>query len=319
MSFSSFAVEADSLVSDSILTVHDESKYQVPTITIENNIPQSKSKQSNYFDKIVPILTLLIGFFIGKFYEIVDRRITIRREGREWFENFLQLQDPLEKQINDTSTFLQENSPDSYRIKDATFQISLNCESFKSINDKSLIPFLSRKKGLSYTESVRVAGKMKNIVKIIEKISQEYSESFKILQSNSEVHYESFKKAFSEFRKYEGDYAGYLMSSENLSQKQNDIKNKLFQLSKTYVLPETRTFSLDVFKLSEEYIPKFFQVAVHDRDNEHLRKAIDALSRSDQHIMDLKTERKYLIEKLEKYKNSYQNCLNSMSSLLADL
>ncbi len=82
------------LINDSLATeaklLETENKSLKDCVTIENNLP---TKSENYFSEIIPVLTLLIGFFLGKIFDNLQKRKGIKTEGREWIETFLQLKD----------------------------------------------------------------------------------------------------------------------------------------------------------------------------------------------------------------------------------
>ena len=289
--------------------VSNTSSSEIPNIEITNVLPKSSE---NILDKLIPLISLLIGFFLGKLYEAYEKRKSMVRKGKEWIENFIQLEDSLVTQVDNISTFLSKNPQNQFKISDPNFEISLNCSVFDALDENSLVPYLEKKRKMKYKEAVKTAGKLKNTVAILKNNSSEYKQVFSDLQVGSGLAHEGFKKSFNAYRKHEANYILELSNLPNPTEVQQKVAQKVMELSSEHVKPHSDSFTLDPFKLSEEFMRPYFSNAVHDIDNPNLSKATDSLSEADQFIQDLIAERRAMRSKVGKFQKSYERCLKSV-------
>ena len=308
------------LINDSLSIETDLFKPEKQSIkdcvTIENNLP---TKSENYFSEIIPVLTLLIGFFLGKIFDNLQKRKGIKTEGREWIETFLQLKDPLDRQIDNISDFLEANPTNVYKIVNPEFQLSLDCNEFKSLNDKSLIPYIQKQYKVEYAKSIKLAGQLKNTVRIIEANSILFDESFKALQDNTGVHFSNFAADFLEFRKYCGNYIDEILHSSDPRPQQKKLAEKIVELSGKYVTPHLSSGTLNLFELSEQFFPQFVHASYDDRKHPEIVAAIGYSTKCDQSIKNLMMERYYLREKQKNIQESYERCLELIVKISDDL
>jgi hypothetical protein len=297
----------DSLTTDSVSIVNS-SNSKAEYLTIQNNFPEITE---NYGSELISLLALIFGFFMGKIYDHWISKRKVKEEGRLWIETFLQLKEPLSLQVNNISNYLTNNPTKQYKITNSVFQRPLNCLDFNSLNEKSIIPFLQRKHKISYLESIRIAGKIKNAVGIIEETSDLYQESFNKLKENSSLYSEIVQQNMIPFRKHLGNYTDELYHSGN--QEKKDLAIIIMELHKKYLNPYDS--GVDLFKISDEFFLKILELTYEDRLHSEIKSALGYLTICDQSIKNLIAERVYLRAANENVRKSYKNSLEHIEEI----
>ena len=309
----SISADNDSLPIDSISTKENTvTKY----VTIQYNLP---ARSKNYFSGIISICSLLIGFFIGKIYDNWESKKKIKSEGKIWLETFIQLQEPLDNQIKSITRYLEENPINTYKMGNPEFQLSLDCYEFKSLNDKSIIPYLQKEYRLKYKKSIKLAGQLKNNVRIIENASNVFNDSFKELKSNSGVHFNRFLSEFPEFKKHFANYLDEISHSKTASSVQTTLAKKINALGDKYILSPSKTGDMNLFELSEKFVPEFLKASNDDRNHPELIAAVESLTKCDQSIKNMMSERYYWRENLKNIQTSYQMSLDRLKTIINEL
>lgn len=304
-----------SLNKDSVLLISEKAS-KIDCLTIQNNLP---AKSENYLSEIIPIVTLMVGFFLGKVYDNWLNRKKTKSDGKDWIETFLQLQDPLEKQVDNISNFLKANPTNVNKIVNPEFQLSLDCNEFKALNDKSIIPYLRKQFKVEYAKSIKLAGQLRNTVRIIETSSILFNESFKELQNNSSVHFRNFTNDFPEFRKHLANYIDEILQLNDSSNEQKALANKIIELGSKYINPHLNSGTLNLFELSEQFFPQFLNASYDDRKHPEIIAAIESVTKCDQSIKNLMMERHYLREKQKNIKGSYERCIQLITMISDEL
>lgn len=297
--------------------LNENNRLIMDNITIENIMP---SDSSNLFETLIPIITLFLGFFLGKLYDSISIFFKLRREGKVWFETLLQLVTPLEKQVLNISTFIENSNLETYGIDKPQFQFSLNCKAFDSLNDNSLIPFFKRKRGVSYRKSLELAGQSKNTVSIVRKNSDLFLNSFNIYSEKAKPFFNVFSEEFQVFRKHMSDYVDEIVGKETSTETESFVADKLTEFHNTYIKPSIETDeSINIFIISKQMFPEVLEVVFKDRKNLYIEQLIGSLTKCDQAVKNIKMERKNLFEKLNHIKGEYSSSLKSIEEILGGI
>lgn len=286
----------------------------VPRITINNNIPENKI---NYLSAIIPIITLILGFILNKWYESYTSKKKLKKNGTQWVEYFIQLQSPLTVQIEKLRTYIPLNDENNFKMTDPYFNIRLDCQEFSSLDSKALIHYLnSGKNKLDYRKSVILAGELKDVVKLIEHNSKSYKDQIKIMTTEVSSHISMVNPLLNEFKILVAQY----WDSANAEHTEFDPimveAKKMYHLMQVHILPNLDSGEFDLFKLSDEFIKTFFNATYVDRDNPNIININKILNSIDMHIKAIRMEKKYFRIHLEKILKSYQEQLNSVSEMI---
>lgn len=301
----------DSL-SSSVL-VSDSSQI-LPQIVIQNNIPESGP---DYLSAIIPIFTLILGFVLNKWYERWTKTKKSKEIGAQWLEHFIQLKEPLKKQIEKLTEFIPLNDENHWEITDPYLNIRLNCNEFSSLDDKCLIVYLnSGKNKLDYRQSIILAGQLKDIIKLIEHNSTSYKGHFKIMSDEVSSHISMVNPVLNEFKILVAEYWDYANAEYTHEDPRILEATKMRNLMEEYILPYLDSGEFDLFKLSNDFIKPFFATTFVDRDNPRIENINRLLNSIDMHIKAIKMEKKYFRIKLEKVLKSYQEQLKAVDGML---
>lgn len=289
-----------------------------PVINIENNIPDPKPTESVYsvIEKAIPLLGVLLGFILGILKEYFTRRREVATNGRGWTESFIQLEDPLKKQIREIEEFLENNPEDTYELTDFSLFEALEGYDFEEFNQSFLTSFLKRKKKMKKNEAIKLAGKLKANTRVIKSNFLKLSSFFTLLTENTAPHFQEFSNSLVAFRKIMAEYIDEISQSSS-SVEQKTIADKIVAMSNSEIQPSIKDNTpLNVFRFSERFIRPFFELAYDDRYHPKMKQMVELLSQCDHSIMALKMERRYLRIKLGKVKASFDNNLEQVTELI---
>jgi hypothetical protein len=291
-----------------------DSSKTVSQFVIQNNIPESGS---DYLSAIIPILTLILGFILNKWYERWTNNKKSKEIGALWAEHFIQLQEPLKKQIEKLTEYIPINDENHFEITDPYFNIRLNCNEFSSLDEKGLIHYLnSGRNKLDYRQSIILAGQLKDIVKLIEHNSSSYKEHIKIMTNEVSSHISLVNPVLNEFKILVAEYwdNAYAEYSEE-DPRMVEVKN-MHHLMKEHILRHLDSGEFDLFKLTDDFIKPFFAATFVDRENPRVENINRLLNSIDMQIKAIKMEKKYFRIKLEKVLKSYREQLKSVDEML---
>ncbi len=292
-----------------------------PYIQIDNYIPNSKNSNlvSNVIEKLYPLFGVLLGFILGMAKEYFSKRSIIEENGHGWTECFIQIEDPLIKQIKEIEHFIEKNPEDVYEISDFSFFEALEGTSFEEYDQRYLTSFLMKKYQMKRKDAIKLSGKLKSIIRILKSNHQNLTSFFTLLTENTSPHFQEFGTSFAAYRKVISEYIDEIISSDS-SPEQRRIAEKIMNLSDIEIKPSIReNIPLNLFRVSNNFIRPFFEIAFDDRNHPKLKKAIDLLSQCDHSIMAIKLERRYFLVKLEKVKKSLEKNLIQISELIEKL
>jgi hypothetical protein len=301
----------DSL-SSSVL-VFDSSQIS-PQIVIQNNIPESGT---DYFSAIIPILTLILGFILNKWYERWTNNKKTKEIGTQWAEHFIQLQEPLKQQFEKLTKYILLNDENHFEITDPYFNIRLNCNEFSSLDEKGLIHYLNNGKNkLDYKQSIILAGQLKDIIKLIEHNSSSYKEQIKIMTNEVSSHISLINPILNEFKIQVAKYWDYANTEYTDEDPRMVEAKKMNNLMREHILPNLDSGEFDLFKLSDAFIKPFFASTFVDREHPRIENINSLLNSIDMHIKAIRMEKKYFRINLEKILEHYKEQLFSVSEMI---
>ena len=291
-----------------------QSEINVPQIVIQNNIPET---QTDYLSAIISIISLILGFVLNKWYDNYINKKKLKEIGTQWVEHFIQLKEPLKKQIEKLTEYIPLNDENHFEITDPYFNIRLDCNEFSLFDSKGLIHHLNNGKNkLDYKNSVVFAGQIKDVIKLIEHNSKYYKDQIKIMTNEISSQITLINPLLNEFKilvvQY-WDYANVEYTEED--QRMKEAK-KINHLMIDHILPNLESGEFDLFKLTDDFIKPFFIATYVDRDNSRIENINRLLNSIDMNIKKIKMEKKYFRMNLEKILNNYQEQLNSVSDIL---
>lgn len=179
----------------------DSLEYIQPVVNIKNQIPSNSGDifWTNFTTVISSILGVLLGFVLSSFKERLSRRREMKSNGRGWTETFVQLIEPIEKQIIELDTFLKRNDLDSPNLTMFKFYEQLEGKDFDNYDARLVSSFLSLK--MDRKEAIILTGKLTATVRVIKSRHASMVQAVETFKQASEPNIETFGKAFHEFKK----------------------------------------------------------------------------------------------------------------------
>lgn len=237
--------------------------------------------------------------------------------GAEWIEHFIQLKEPLKKQIEKLTEYIPLNDENHFDITDPYLNIRLNCNEFSSLDEKGLIDYLnSGKNKLDYRQSIILTGQLKDIVKLIEHNSSLYKSHIKIMSDEVSSHISMVNPVLNEFKILVAEYWDYANAEFTEEDPRMVEAKKMDDLMREHILPNLDSGEFDLFKLSDALLSHFSLRPLLIEKNPRLENINRLLNSIDMHIKAIKMEKKYFRIKLEKVLKSYKEQLNSVNEIL---
>ncbi len=293
---------------------HSPFKSNTSQIIIQNNIPEN---ETDYLAAIIPIITLILGFILNKWYERFTSKKKLKEIGSQWVEYFIQLQEPLRTQVEKLSDYIPLNDENHFGITDPYFSMRLDCQEFSSLDEKGLIHYInSGKNKLDYRKSVILAGQLNDVVKLIEHNSKYYKDQISIMTTEVSSHISLINPLLNEFKILVVQYWDFANAEYIESDPRIVSAKQMYQLMQTHIIPHVDSGEFDLFKIGDEFVKPFFDATYVDRENSRIENINRILNSIDMHIKAIRMEKKYLRIKLEKVLKSYQEQLISVSGII---
>ena len=129
-------------------------------------IKLESSQNSDNFKYIFPIITLLLGISLNKFFEHRNKRRNTKKTGKRWLAELRILNEPLEKHIIDIDKYLEVQNKGFFAIHSPTVFTTLDCEVFNSLDKTELVEYLEYFKKNKYEVAIKHSNKINGFMDI---------------------------------------------------------------------------------------------------------------------------------------------------------
>lgn len=197
------------------------------------------------------------------------------------------------------------------------FVVALECDEFKALDGRTLVPFLKQKvKGTEQKEAIILAGQIKSIIKIIESNSIGVKEVYSSLKISINPFMSEFQKSFNDFRLSVGKYLDFAFNTYTTGTAQHVAAENIKKLMLSEIEPYLDNGKYNLFEFEKTFIDPFFKNAHVDRSNPTMAEAIVFLNHCSTNIKAIKMEKRYFRIKLEKRLKIYKSNLDVLDGVL---
>ena len=279
---------------DTIILQPDSSKViRVIVRTFETGGDKSKDKE--YITIILPILTLLIGFFLNRGYDSFSKRKTIEKEGNRWIGELRCLDNPLENQISSIEEFLKSHNEDKFKTPELKIEDLLNCEIFKSLDKSNFLKYLQTK-NKDFSKAVLLSNRTHGSISALTFVYTNLIKHFNNYVDETSKHVGIFNEHLSSLMKSFAEYSVVIEKRTGKSPQNDTIYNQIWDLFSKHVFPHLEDGEIELFNFQKQFISPLAEIVSTNRLNDDLKDIAEYSSKCNREIKAIKMEKRYLKE-----------------------
>jgi hypothetical protein len=294
-------------------------KTSIDTINVKVfGINHNKKEKKDYINLFLPILTLLLGFFLNRGYEYFAEKRRIKKDGERWIAELRSLEEPLDAQISSLKEFLTIHEQDKFETPEIkVFQI-LNCEVFKSLDKSNLLKYLeSRHK--DFPKAIQLSNNFHTYISAIAFSYDDITRRFNDYLNQASTHVDLFNAHLHQMMQSFAFYGVILEKKTNESPTNNDTFRQIHELFKKYIYPHTEDGEIDLFSLQSNFLKPLLDIISVNRLDENLKEISIHSSNCNLEIKAVRAEKEYLIKNFTKAIGHLMKLKENLVTLLEKL
>ena len=263
-------------------------------------------EQTDYFKYIFPVLTLLLGIGINKLLDLINENKKIKKSGKRWLSELRVLKNPIEKQIQNIDTFLDEhNNQDKYTFPRPELVITLDCNIFTSLDKTELVKFLENNKKNSFQEAVDNSSQINGFIAILKSTYENFRRIFEEYKQNVSTHTTNVSKNLQGLLK-EFSYYGLHLEKELNNDPIDDVRYKpILDLFDAEIAPYLENNNYDIYKLERDFFKQLLPILSNLRHDERVFPMLEHVRNCISEIKAIKMEKYYLDINFRNFRDSY--------------
>ena len=284
---------------------------------------QQQPKKRDYVNLILPIITLLLGFFLNRGYEYFNEKRKIVRSGERWIAELQGLEEPILSQKKSLEEFLENHSIDKFEPPQLEIHQILDCEIFKSLEKSDLLKFIKTREK-NYADVVKVSNSVHGFISSMNFIYNDITSRFNEYLENTSKHVELFNEHLKQLNQSFGMFGVAIETETGKDPMEDKVFNQMYSLFHKYISPYNETGDIELFGLQKEFIMHLSAIVATYRANKDIQKIAIHLSNCNMEIKAIRMEKRYLsenfgkvIEYLVKSKNNLDNVIKSLNKSMS--
>ncbi len=272
--------------------------------------------QNNYFKDVLPIITLLLGIFLNRGWDKLEKRRQSKKHAQRWRDELELLRAPLESQIDACNKFLVELKASNSKVPNITTHFTLQCLAFDALDKSEFIRYLEAFKG-DHTTAVRIAGSVNVLILALKNNRKIFDERLQSFISSVSSHTLELRHALHDFGQ---SLQNYMIERERAKDDQNNPHViALWLLFEEYIEQYQKHSVYDIDKLEKEFVPKYFIIG----DNLRLDYRLAPITATVQNVFtatqNLKNNRFYIENNIEGVIERYVESSSNLENILKEL
>lgn len=279
-------------------------------------IKLESSQNSDNFKYIFPILTLLLGISLNKFFEYRNKRKSTKKSGKRWLAELRILDEPLEKHIKNIEEYLDVQNKGLFSIHSPTIFTTLDCEVFNSLDKTELVEYLKYFKKNKYEVAVKYSNKINGFVTILKNHNENYKNHFDLFKNNVNACTDSLSKNLMILQR---QFVNYGIELEKELQ-ENPINNQRYKpisdLFESEILPFLQDGRYDIFKLENSFFMPLIRILSNLRLDPKTQKMMEFSKNCVNDIKGIKMEQQYLTVNYDTLKERYTESKQELPNII---
>lgn len=277
---------------------------------------KEKSKY-DFFQYLLPILTLLLGIWIKELLDRNNNKKKIKKMGQRWVAELRSLEEPLRKQTEALKDFLTEHKKEEFSIPKISLYSSLNGEVFKSLDKNELIQYIESKYRKSeYKDIVKISNKTHGYISILVNLYSNLKEKFDKYLSQTSFYVEALNKNLQSFNVAFAEY-GVEIEKEIKTEPINDQRYKpIVDLYSTFILPHMEDGKFNPFILQTDFFLPVISHLSKYRLEPITKPLLVASNEALNNIKGIKMEKYYMTEIINTMIVRYDDLLKDINDIV---
>lgn len=274
-----------------------------------------KYAKRNYFNLILPIITLFLGFILNRGFDYILERKRIKKDGERWFAEIRCLTSPISNQRKSIEKFLNALKIETFESPDLEIFQSLDCEIFKSLDKSALLKYLNRMEK-DYSKSVDISNKIHGFISSLTFYYSNIKDRYEKYINNSLELFEKFNENFEHLIYCVAQYERKIEKETGQDPTNDETFNQISILFETHVYPHKDDGEIELFSLHKNLLTPLVDITTKNRLNDDLLELTHSLSKCNNTLKSIKAEKKYLIINLTNINESLLSLSSGLEIIL---
>jgi len=279
-------------------------------------IKLESSQNSDNFKYIFPIITLLLGISLNKFFEHRNKRRNTKKTGKRWLAELRILNEPLEKHIIDIDKYLEVQNKGFFAIHSPTVFTTLDCEVFNSLDKTELVEYLEYFKKNKYEVAIKHSNKINGFISVLKNHNENYKNHFDLFKNNINSFIDSLSKNLMILQR---EFVNYGIELEKELQ-EDPIGNQRYKpisdLFESEILPYLQDGKYDIFKLENSFFMPLIRIFSNLRLDPKTQKMMEFSKNCVNDIKGIKMEQYYLTVNYNTLKERYNASKEELPNII---
>lgn len=275
-----------------------------------------ETPKSNIFKDILPVITLILGVVLNRFLDLYFERKRIKKVGRQWIAELSLLKSPIEKQLENLDTFIQQITIEKYQMPALTTQVALNGDNFKALDKSDLLRYLDKFKFKNYPDAVKSANNVVSTISVLGSHYENLNEKFKLFLSQTSAGNTALTKNLQNLVPAFQEYLRQIFNQIGSDPTKYPPVKEICNLFEKEIYPKQSTGDYDIYHLRDHFFqPLYLGLAplLNDERTQDLRRLTVACIND---IHAINAERIYMLEIAKTLHKRYKRELSDLPDLI---
>lgn len=292
----------------------------------------SKEDYSKYF---ISLISLLIGFFLNRFYEWWNNKKKVARSGKRWIIELSSLEESIEKQIEALKTLDELLKKDGNAVPNLAVYSILEGEVFKSLSKDDLVNYIQSKNSKPFYKAPFFQSKkekldaLKYIIKISNRVNgfitrmKSYYEQIAIrhtsFSTEKSAHTTALSKNLQRWMKSFADYGVQLEKDETSNHLEHPQYKPIADLFLSEIVPHIPDGNFNPDKLKNDFFIPVVKILAAFRNDPRIANIAAIATDCLNDIAAINMELHYIDVNLNKIILHFKELLEDLNPLINDI
>lgn len=287
----------------------------------------SKEDYSKYF---ISLISLLVGFFLNRFYEWWNNRRKITQSGKRWIIELSSLEESIQKQIESLKTLDELLKDDANAVPNLTIYPILEGEVFKSLSKDDLVNYIqskntkpffrSRKEKLDdFKATIKISNKVNGFITRMKSYYEQIEIRHKSFSTEKSALTNDLSKNLQKWIKAFADYGIQLEKDEDSNHLELPQYKPIADLFLTEIVPYREDGNFKHDKLKNDFFIPVLQTVVLFRADPRIAEISSIATDCLNTIAAIDLELHYIDINLNKIILHFNELLEDLNPLLNDI
>lgn len=308
--------------SDTITLDFDKNELTLPLKqdNLTKVIMVKEKSKIDWLKYLLPIISLFLGIGIKELLEKRSNKKKTKKAGERWVAELRSLEEPIKKQIQSLTEFLEEHEQEDFKTPRLQIYSSLNGEIFKSMDKNELIKYIELNNSKKeFKEIVKISNRTNGYVSILVHLHETLREKFDKFIKGISTHTTSLSLSLQSFNSAFREY-GVELERELNSDPYNDGRYMpIADLYSAQIMPYLQGGNFNPFVLEKEFFIPLVGILADLRLDGRTKELASAMTAGLNAIKGIRLEKQYMTENIKTLLKHYKEQMTDLETIVKEI